>query len=111
MSGWTVEFLDKLVEEEFERLPSDMQASIGRIISLIESHGLPRVIMPYVRHLRGKIWEMRGKARDGIARSVYITVTGKRVVILRSFVKKTRQTPSQEIEIAVRRAREAGYEP
>lgn len=62
--------------------------------------------MPYVRHLQGKLWEMRGKDKDGIARSIYITVANRRVIILRSFVKKTRTTPATEIKIALKRAKE-----
>ena len=104
---WTVEFLNDLVEEEFRGLPMDMQACLLRIATLIRENGLERTGMPYVRHIQGKLWEMRGKGRDGIARSIYVTVSGRRVVIVRSFVKKTQQTPTEEIKIALKRAREA----
>lgn len=61
---------------------------------------------PYVKHLEGKLWEMRLKGRDGIARSVYVTATGKRVVVLRTFVKKTLKTPPRELKLARARAKE-----
>ena len=44
--------------------------------------------------------------RGGIARALYVTATGRRVVILRVFVKKTQKTPRREIELARQRARE-----
>jgi phage-related protein len=44
--------------------------------------------------------------RDGIARALYVTVTGRRIVVLRAFVKKTQKTPRQEIELALARAKE-----
>ena len=35
------------------------------------------------------------RGRSGIARSLYVTASGRRVVILRTFVKKTQKTPRQ----------------
>jgi phage-related protein len=49
---------------------------------------------------------MRLKGRDGIARSVYVTANGKRVVVLRTFVKKTQKTPPRELKLARARAKE-----
>jgi phage-related protein len=61
---------------------------------------------PHIKHLDGKLWEMRLMGRDGIARALYVTATGKRVVVLRAFVKKTRKTPRPEIDLALSRAKE-----
>ena len=44
--------------------------------------------------------------RDGIARALYVTAMGRRVVVVRAFVKKSRRTPRAEIELALRRAKE-----
>jgi ribosome-binding protein aMBF1 (putative translation factor) len=41
-----------------------------------------------LKHLEGKLWEMRMKGRDGIARSLYVTAAGRRVIVLRTFVKR-----------------------
>ena len=103
---WSVEFLDDRVEAEFSALPVDFQASILRVADLIRKYGLENVGMPYVRHVQGKIWEMRGHGKDGIARSLYVAASKKRVVILRSFVKKTQRTPGDELKIALKRAKE-----
>lgn len=46
------------------------------------------------------------KGKDGISRAVYVTAKGRRVVVVRAFVKKTQKTPGREIEIALQRARE-----
>jgi phage-related protein len=45
------------------------------------------------------------KGKDGIARAVYVTAIGRRVVVVHVFQKKTQKTPRKEIEIALRRAR------
>ena len=98
--------MNGMVEEEFHALPVDLKASILRIATLIRENGLEKTGMPYVRHLQDKLWEMRGKGKDGIARSIYVAVAGRRVVIVRAFVKKTQQTPKDEIKIALKRAKE-----
>ena len=103
---WTVQFLDDGVRAALESLPRDIQASFLRISRLIEAVGLPNVHEPYVKHLEGKLWEMRMKGRDGIARAAYVTATGYRVVVVHVFVKKTQKTPRREIETALRRAKE-----
>lgn len=103
---WSVEFLSDQVEAEFLGLPKDMQARFVRISELVEEFGLEHVGMPHVRHLEGKLWEMRAKGKSGIARGVYVAVTGRRVVILRIFVKKTQKTPGAEIRLALERLKE-----
>jgi phage-related protein len=106
MTAWTVTFLNKEALAELEAMPVDIRARFARIVELIEGHGLERVGEPHVKHLQGKLWEMRMKGRDGIARSLYVTATGRRVVVLRSFVKKTQKTPRREIDLALERAKE-----
>jgi phage-related protein len=104
--AWVVELLDDRVRDELEALPPDMQARFRRIVELIQGYGLDRVHEPHIKHLEGPLWEMRMKGRDGIARAVYVTAKGRRVVVVRVFVKKTQKTPRREIEIALQRARE-----
>lgn len=101
---WTVEVLDDVVVEELNDLPADMRAKLEHIVRLIVEFGLDRVREPHVKHLEGRLWEMRLSGRDGIARALYITVIGKRVVIVRAFRKKTQKTPRREIALALRRA-------
>ena len=103
---WTLIFANDAAEAEVEELSQDMRASFERIVGMIRANGLERMHEPYVKHIEGKIWEMRLKGRDGIARSLYVTASGRRVVVLRTFVKKTEKTPRREIEIARRRAKE-----
>ena len=103
---WRVETLNETVDEELDALPAEMRARFTRICGLIAAVGLERVGAPHVRHLTGPLWEMRLRGRDGIARAIYVATTGRRVVVVRAFVKKTRQTPRREIRLALKRARE-----
>jgi phage-related protein len=103
---WRVEALNETVALEIEALPLDMQARFVRLGEHIAQVGLEHLGQPYVRHLKDKLWEMRLTGRDGIARALYVTAIGKRVVVVRVFVKKTQKTPSAEIDLALRRAKE-----
>jgi len=104
--SWTVEVLSAAVERELDALPADMRARFAHVSELIVEFGLNRVGMPHVRHLTGPLWEMRIRGRDGISRALYVAAQGRRVVVVRVFVKKTQATPRREIDLALRRARE-----
>jgi phage-related protein len=103
---WIVMVHSPIVEAELEALPADIRARFGRITALIETQGLARMREPHVKHLEGRLWEMRMIGRDGIAREIYVTASGMRVVVVRAFVKKTQRTPRRELELARQRARE-----
>ena len=103
---WTVETLNVTVTAELNALPVDMLAKLRRIGELIQAHGIERMREPHVKHIEGRLWEIRLIGRDGIARALYVTATGKRVVIVRAFVKKTQKTPRSEIDLALARAKE-----
>jgi phage-related protein len=104
--AWTAETLSAVVDAELEALPADMLARFRHISQLIEEFGLARVREPHVKHLRESLWEMRMKGKDGISRALYVTAVGRRVVVVRVFIKKTQKTPSREIELALKRAKE-----
>jgi phage-related protein len=102
----TVELLDNRVKSELDALAFDIQARFQRIVQLIQDYGLQKLREPYVKHVEGPIWEMRMKGRDGISRAMYVTARGRRVVVVRVFIKKTQKTPRKEIELALQRAKE-----
>ena len=83
-----------------------MQARFLRLSERIALAGLESLSEPHVKHLEGKLLEMRLTGRNGIARALYVTAIGRRVVVVRAFVKKTQKTPRAEIEVALRRAKE-----
>lgn len=60
---------------------------------------------PLVRHVEGKIWELREESRTDIYRILYIFFVGQRIILLHGFQKKTRKLPSKELEIARQRFR------
>lgn len=103
---WHVEILNDIVRAELLALPEDMQARFVRIGRRISQTGLETLREPHVKHLEGKLWEIRLTGQDGIARALYVTALGRRVVVVRVFIKKTQRTPRTEIELALQRAKE-----
>jgi phage-related protein len=83
-----------------------MPASFLRPAERIEAVGLERIGEPRVKHLQDKLWEMRFGGRDGIARAIYVTAVGRRVVVVHAFVKKAQKTPPAALALAARRAKE-----
>jgi phage-related protein len=57
-------------------------------------------------HLEDPLWEMRMKGKSGIARAIYVTAVGKKIVIVHVFRKKTQKSPRREIITALQRAKE-----
>ena len=104
---WSVEFLDESVLAEMQAQPNEIKAKFEHIVRLVQANGLERVREPYIKHLEGKLWEMRMKGKDTIARAIYVTAVGRRIVVVRVFTKKSQKTPRREIEIALARAKEA----
>ena len=103
--GWIV-ILDERLESWLNDTPKDIKARIINIVDLLAEHGPQNVREPYVKHLQGKLYEIRAKGKDGIARVFYFTMTGQRIVLLHGFIKKTQKTPKRELAIAVVRMKE-----
>jgi phage-related protein len=88
-----------------------MQARFLRLAERITLAGLESLSEPHVKHLEGKLWELRLTGRDGIARALYVAAIGRRVVVVRAFVKKTQKTPRSEIDLALRAQRRSHDDP
>lgn len=104
--SWSVVILNDLVEAEIVALPNDMQADFYRLVELIHAVGLENIGRKRSKRLRGKLWELRLNGRDGIGRTLYVTASGRRVVILHAFVKKSQKTPAAALALADKRSKE-----
>ena len=102
---WTVETVSA-VDAEIAALPLALRARLLRLMETVENVGLEALRAPHVRHLEGKLWELRVRAEGGIARGIYVTAAGRRVVVLHVFAKKSRRTPRQALATARQRMRQ-----
>jgi phage-related protein len=103
---WVVETLNSTVDSEIAALPADMRARFVRLTELIEQLGFEALPRDSVKHLEDRLWELRITGRDGISRAIYVTASGRRVVVVRAFIKKTQKTPTRELALARQRARD-----
>lgn len=99
---WTVETV-AAVDAEIAALPVSLRARLVRLLETVENVGLEALRAPHVKHLDGKLWELRVRAAGGRARGIYVTATGRRVVVLHVFAKKSRKTPPQALATAQER--------
>ena len=97
--GWTVETVSA-ADSEILAPPAKPRARLIRLLEAVENVGLDALREPHVKHLDGKLWELRVRAEEGIARGIYVTATGRRVVVLHVFVKKSRKTPQRALATA-----------
>jgi phage-related protein len=102
MSQWSIQ-ITEAAETKLGMLSKDLQARFLHVADLLQEFGPWKVGLPHVRSLENKLWEMRLKGRDGIARAIYFTASKKRIVVVRIFTTKTQRTPRREIELAINR--------
>jgi phage-related protein len=88
------EFLSSLDETAQESVLVGIDLLLNRNVAARE---------PLVRHLEGKLWELRRESRTNIYRVIYFFFTGRKIVLLHGFQKKTQKTPRQEMETALAR--------
>ena len=102
---WAVETVFS-VDAEIEALPVKLRARLVRLLETIENVGLETLREPHVKHLDGKLWELRVRAEGGIARGIYVTAAERRVVVLHVFAKKSRKTPLRALATARERMKQ-----
>ena len=95
--GWTVETV-AAVEAEIKALPVKLSARLVRLLEALRT--------PHVKHIDGKLWELRVRAEGGIARGIYVTAAEQRVVVLHVFAKKSRKTPRRALATARERMKQ-----
>jgi phage-related protein len=90
------------VREWLKELRKEDRKAVGEDIKTAQ-FGWPLGI-PLVRKITKGLWEVRSNITDGIART-FFTVDKNTMVLLHGFVKKSQETPPNELQIAKRRLR------
>lgn len=103
--NYSIEYFHERVLVEIESWPVDVLADYVRLVELLTEHG-PHLRLPHSRALGAGLFELRPRGQFGIGRALYCFLVGKRVVVVHAFVKKTQQTPDQDLRLARKRAKE-----
>src|SRR3990167_6875921 len=83
-----------------QKLSQDDRKIIGRDIKKIQISWPVNNLL--VKPLGNKMWEIRIKLDNRIARIIFVFHEGK-IILLHGFIKKTEKTPLQEIDLAKKR--------
>ena len=84
-----------------DSLEIKLRAKMYREIDLLVKNG-PELREPHSKHVEDSIFELRAKQGNDVSRVLYFFVVGKKAILTNGFVKKTRSTPKNEIELAKR---------
>jgi phage-related protein len=90
------------VEEELNDFSQPDQAKIFAYIEKLEEFGY-RLGVPFVKHIEGKIKELRIPISPGQYRIFFFFCHMESVYLLHGFLKKMQKTPPKEIDIARKR--------
>jgi phage-related protein len=102
---WAVTFFDNAVEVEIYALLAGFLARFLKYAERMEVYG-PDLGMPHTRVMGHGLYELRLKAAEGIARVLFCMGSGRKIVMLHSFIKKSEKTPPKELKIARERMKE-----
>jgi phage-related protein len=105
---YTISYYDEAVQKDILSLPAGLQ---GRYIALTERMKIwgANLGEPHTQAMGGGLFELRLKSQEGIVRVMYGTLVGQRIVMLHSFIKKTKKTPMGELDIARQRLKEVKH--
>lgn len=104
MQKFEVDFYKKTdgecpVEEFLDSLDHKMRAKLLKMIMLLQQNG-NELREPYSKSLGDGIFELRAKQATDITRVLYFFVVGHKIILTNGFVKKTKKTPNNEINLA-----------
>jgi phage-related protein len=102
---YSIDYFHSRIKAEIESWPDGILADYARMVELLMEFW-PNLRMPHSRAMGGGLFELKPRGREGIGRAFYCFVVGQRVVILHAFIKKTQETPEQELKFAWKRMKE-----
>ena len=89
------------VRDFLKALSPEDKKSVGADIMAVEMSW--PIGYPTVRKLDTDLWEVRSSISDKRICRVLFTVSGKRMILLHAFVKKTQKTPKDDMELGKKR--------
>ncbi len=106
--AFAINYFHARVLAEIESWPVDVVADYARLVELLIEHG-PSLRLPHSRAFGDGLFELRPKGRSGIGRAFYCYMQGKRVIVLHAFIKKSQQTPDNDLKLARKRLKEVQH--
>ena len=98
---WRTEKGNEPVREWLKELPKSDRTRIGDDLAVLQ-YGWP-VGMPLCRSMRNGLWELRSELGTKRIARVLLTFFEGKLVLLHGFIKKTRKTPKDDLDLALKR--------
>ena len=98
------------VQQWLRELDKTARKVIGEDIRLVQ-FSWP-LGMPLVRKMEAHLWEIRSHLSKGRTARILFTVEGNKMILLHGFIKKSRNTPQRDLNLARNRRRlwkDGGY--
>ena len=104
-----IRYYSQTVLRDILELPDTLAARYVVLSRRMVAMG-PNLGEPHTKAMGQGLFELRLKGSEGIARVLYCTQVGRRIVVLHSFIKKSNRTPARELAVAVNRMQEVRRE-
>lgn len=101
----TIEYYSEAVQADVMALPASLAARYVVLSRRMLVSG-PHLGEPHTKALGDGLLEIRLKGAEGIARVMFCTLVGRRIVVLHSFVKKTDKVPAADMTLSRKRLKE-----
>ena len=102
---WEIIYYNEELQNEILAFPAGIQARYIHLTERMCVYGA-NLGMPHTRAMKGGLFELRMKSKEGIGRVLFCTLVNKRIVMLHSFIKKTEKTPTNDLKLAISRMKE-----
>ena len=101
---WEIEFYQDSqgnipVQDFISQQSAKVKAKFIHYIDMLRDFGLS-LGQPYVKKLKDDVWELRIRYSSNYYRILYCATSGRRFILVHTFLKKTKETPKSEIEVA-----------
>lgn len=97
----------KQCQKELESFPLVVREDLADALArLQEGHSLSMPLSRPMPSIGKGVYELRFRDRSGIYRVIYVLLGANEIFLLHAFMKKTAQTPKQNIELAQKRLKE-----
>lgn len=90
MNKYIIDYFNDSIQEEILNLPDTFKQRYLRYTDKMEEYG-SNLGMPHTASMGNGLYELRIQGPDGIARVLFCTMVGRKIIMLHCFIKKLKK--------------------